>query len=322
MTVTESQKNMERALLLLHPAITTMPEKVPEVKEQYETENLKFTEQYLINKVNDGSVKVAQGTYDLIYYLTPEKREDILFPSKLVTILGDALKDNGNLYGLSDKYKIDALINGFEIVNENNAYFWIKKEKKTEDVAPVSLRKARSGNTSELRKKLPSFKKLGNLSNKKLVSDEEEDDDDENEDGVFSDSAKAKFLDSLLDSEGGEESVSEDELIIEGKDNVVTMIMCGKTKTKKKKACKDCSCGLKEEVEEEIEQIRSVQEKVIKFTEDELTEIDFTIEGKKVGGCGSCTLGDAFRCSGCPYLGLPAFKPGERISLATISDDL
>ena len=31
--------------------------------------------------------------------------------------------------------------------------------------------------------------------------------------------------------------------------------------------------------------------------------------------CLQCSLGDAFRCGGCPYRGLPAFEMGKKIEL-------
>jgi hypothetical protein len=67
---------------------------------------------------------------------------------------------------------------------------------------------------------------------------------------------------------------------------------CG-PKSVGKKACKDCSCGYA----------------------DELNTNDAAAAPPK-SSCGSCGLGDAFRCSGCPYLGTPAFKAGDAVKLS------
>ncbi|KAG0656736.1 electron carrier [Maudiozyma exigua] len=328
-------------LLLIHPAVTTTPELVQDIKEGSDARGIKFVDQYLVNKVNDSSIKLKQSNYDVIHYLTPEKADAILFPKKLIPVLQASMKADGILYGLSDVYKVDALINGFEVVSDSDdLYHWVNKATATKPVSKlVSLKSNTSSNSTNslpsFKKNngsgaLPSFKKLPTFKKQnespkvvKLADDNDELDDvleeDEEEEAVFSDFSKTQFFEDMED----DDSIEEDNLISEkGQNNVITMITCGKTKTSRKKACKDCSCGIKEEEEQEIDNIRSQQEKVVQFTEDELTEIDFTIEGKKVGGCGSCSLGDAFRCSGCPYLGLPAFKPGEKINLTSISDDL
>ncbi|KAJ1606872.1 hypothetical protein OIY81_2400 [Cryptosporidium canis] len=72
----------------------------------------------------------------------------------------------------------------------------------------------------------------------------------------------------------------------------------------KERACKNCNCG-RADLEKEIgvEAARKVYQEKVET-------------GTARSSCGSCYLGDAFRCSGCPYRGMPAFQPGEKVLLA------
>jgi len=71
----------------------------------------------------------------------------------------------------------------------------------------------------------------------------------------------------------------------------------------RKKACKNCSCGLAE-----------VQASGASVNDG--AGVDSGAGAAVKSSCGSCYLGDAFRCASCPYIGMPPFKPGEKIQLS------
>ncbi|KAI9920686.1 hypothetical protein PsorP6_002234 [Peronosclerospora sorghi] len=98
------------------------------------------------------------------------------------------------------------------------------------------------------------------------------------------------------DDEQGDDIIDEDTLL-DDTDKVLQAAKadCGVVGGKKR-ACKNCTCGLKDKENKPV-----MSEKELK---------------KLVSGCGNCYKGDAFRCGSCPFLGKPAFKPGmEKVQL-------
>ncbi|KAK3296788.1 cytokine-induced anti-apoptosis inhibitor 1, Fe-S biogenesis-domain-containing protein [Chaetomium fimeti] len=128
------------------------------------------------------------------------------------------------------------------------------------------------------------------------------------------------FSDDLdLDVEDDEDVIDEDTLLTE--EDLWRPIQqppeCQPQPGKKRRACKDCTCGLASRMEAEDKARREKADSdlnTLKLKSEDLNELDFTVQGK-TGSCGSCYLGDAFRCSDCPYIGLPAFKPGEEVKI-------
>lgn len=113
---------------------------------------------------------------------------------------------------------------------------------------------------------------------------------------------KAEIPSFNLGASVGVTDVVDEDALVEADDYKKPENACGPS-SGKKRACKNCSCGLAE----------------LERKQEEKIAID-TSSAKK-SSCGSCGLGDAFRCPGCPYRGLPAFKPGEVVQISMNDND-
>ncbi|KIK65552.1 hypothetical protein GYMLUDRAFT_39025 [Collybiopsis luxurians FD-317 M1] len=100
---------------------------------------------------------------------------------------------------------------------------------------------------------------------------------------------------------------------------------------RRKRACKNCTCGLAELEAEELRNSKvvlldgQIDGKAVEVNQgDEKERLIQAAKAapKATSSCGNCFLGDAFRCASCPYLGLPAFKPGEKVEIDFGMDDI
>lgn len=309
----------QKTLILSPPSLSSHPEKLNSAFHSYDRN---VTDLQMLDRLALGLVSLPSASYDTILILadadeTFSESSKVLGRETLAKIVL-SLKPGGRLRGLAKNhesfdnlYQTEAILAG--LVNDKEGGF--QKPDAAQQSVPLQLGRNRKGRGKE------SKTKSSQPTAPPIIEDRNYGQTGPKPAGVgfvdFSDDFGQEIAPSQDHSD--DELIDEDDLL--GDDDLGRPIVqppeCRPKAGKRRRACKDCTCGLSKKIENEEAGKRADADKALdsmKLGQDDLAEVDFTVQGK-VGSCGSCALGDAFRCDGCPYIGLPAFKPGEEVRL-------
>ncbi|KAI5360279.1 putative Fe-S cluster assembly protein Dre2 [Septoria linicola] len=332
-----------RTLLLAPPSVASHPSALTEVAEAYDRSQ---TDIQMLDRLAVGLVSLPSATYDVVLILSDVDRtrqeSGKLVDRTVMQRIVDSLKPGGRLksqdgsFGTSQSAdQTEAILaglvsgNGDGMLKPDNAsgVQTVKLsfgKKKKADAAAVPANELEAANVGK--------RKMGDVEMEQTNGNGAV----QSVNTVKSTPAGVGFIENEDDWDSAEDEFpDDDELERAGKIDPDTLLTeedrqkplnipeaCKPNGTKRRRACKDCSCGLAERIAAEDKAKRAEADKNLQklnvaaptLEADDLAEVDFTVQGK-VGSCGNCALGDAFRCDGCPYIGLPAFKPGEEVRL-------
>lgn len=294
----------DQILLILNGQIVQSPDAVQTLVARLEAAG--DVHRQVLDRVTGGMAKLPANTYSLIHVAPEVEGQPLRLDAKTLDAFANSLAPSGRLEGALDfkNQKMDAIMAG--LIESGESYV-----KPAGQTAQTSIpRRSTAATTNGSAKKMPIFKKL---------QPQQPPTDSRKRDSAASGIVKLSLAD--LDDDDDDDLVDENSLVAGSISTpIIVPPQCQPTNGKKRrKACKDCTCGLKELELQEEEAQRAKQGDVVTLNLEE--EIDFTVPGKTGGSCGSCALGDAFRCDGCPYLGLPPFKPGEIVNIGAMKDD-
>nr|XP_023907928.1 fe-S cluster assembly protein dre2-like [Quercus suber]POF16448.1 fe-s cluster assembly protein dre2 [Quercus suber] len=322
-----------RTLLLAPASVAAHPETLARVAEAYDRD---ATDIQMLDRLAMGLVALPASTYDVVLLLSevePSAQDNArLLDRNAMKILYQSMKTGAKLRSHNGSFdavdRTEAILAGLVDAEDgmskpdNTAVQTVKLsfgrkkanaaavpanaeemanavKRKSEDIS-TGLRTVTPANG--VAKVVPNG--VGFVDSTDDLEDEYEDDDDMDVDFPSNEELERA------------ERIDPDTLLTEAdREKPIIVPDACKPNTKRRRACKDCTCGLAQKLEAEDKAKRAnADANLAKLNANDLAEVDFTVQGK-VGSCGNCALGDAFRCDGCPYIGLPAFKPGEEVRL-------
>ncbi|KZL68438.1 fe-s cluster assembly protein dre2 [Colletotrichum incanum] len=307
-TSTTSTTPAKRTLLLAPPSIASHPHKLQAVLASHDRAT---TDLQMLDRLSAGHVSLPQSAYDLVLVLTDAdgsrvESTRLLSNRAVLSAVADSLKpsaelkaqDGGNLAN-DPTVAREAVLAGLVAAAAGG---FTKPDYGEDQVVTLSFGKKKAA--------APASDGAVSLGSKPTTAPP-----------VSAPPAGVGFVDFSddLDMDGDDDLIDEDTLLTDADLSRPLNIPpeCAPKAGKRRRACKDCTCGLAERIAAEDAAARASADKAleaVKLGADDLAEVDFTVQGK-VGSCGNCALGDAFRCDGCPYIGLPPFKPGEEVRI-------
>lgn len=320
-TSKQNTSTNQRVLLLSPPSLSSHQDKLTSVIQMHDRS---LTDMQMLDRLSLGLVSLPESTYDVITILSDaddsRTESSKLLGRQVFELLVKSLKAGGHITSQDGQFgstegpeRNEAILAGLSY--EQGKGF--VKQDLTQSFVPLRLNRKKPGGNGTadavggITAQDPNSVSLPVNGKRKTA--------DTDMTGVgFEDGSKA------LDPEDSDDELIDEDALLDDEDMhgpIKVPTEC-KPKAKRRRACKDCTCGLAQRLEAEDREKREKADSALntlKLQADDLAEVDFTVPGK-VGSCGNCSLGDAFRCDGCPYIGLPAFKPGEEVRI--LNDDI